>query len=454
MRRFFSDTLVKLNNDANNKKVLHYEVFSPDVLGSSNEKDYILLGTIGTPYHYVMIRKQYPNLNIYGIEDFRLESTFRYCINELDCKIVFIKDTSSIKEWDRCIKELKKIYTKNECKDMKFNKAAVNPPFGVDKKGSNKMLHWNIFEKIIEVCPKGKIAYICPIKWDRNPNKDFDWVRYKMYKHLSSYRYVDSSVFKNTQIDGGEVAIHIVDMTLENNECGLGDILEYVEENKCILKNNSRSSSNVENKISEIMKSDNPHSFYENRCVRIDRSEIIKKSGSDKLREKIENIVYKNGCTLCAFASRVPDKKGAIVTKKGYNKGVLLRDDAISDICSGKGSGYFLIGGNNEQHLNMLMKLLETSKLLHKCVQMKTVSRRSTKDALSLIPDINYTEIISKVEGYSRTNRSIDINKLYNVSNTPTDYALLWYMIYKNNLENTYTNNDVEDIIQYVNNNL
>jgi hypothetical protein len=85
---------------------------------------------------------------------------------------------------------------------------------------------------------------------------------------------------------------------------------------------------------------------------------------------------------------------------------------------------------------------------------MKNVSRRSTKDALSRIPDINYTEIISKVEGYSRTNRSIDINKLYDASNTPTDYALLWYMIYKNNLENTYTNNDVEDIIQYVNNNL
>ena len=36
----------------------------------------------------------------------------------------------------------------------------------------------------------------------------------------------------------------------------------------------------------------------------------------------------------------------------------------------------------------------------------------------------------------------------------PTDYALLWYMIYKNNLENTYTNNDIEEIIQYVNNNL
>jgi hypothetical protein len=34
----------------------------------------------------------------------------------------------------------------------------------------------------------------------------------------------------------------------------------------------------------------------------------------------------------------------------------------------------------------------------------------------------------------------------------PTEYALLWYMIYKNNLESIYSNNDVEEIIKYVNN--
>lgn len=453
MKRKFSDTLVKVNNDIDNVKALHDVFFSPEHLGSLMEDEYIFLCTMGNPYHYVMLRALFSNLKIYAIEDYKLEHTFSYCINELDCKIVFIKDTGSITEWERCIKKLKKIYTKNEKKDMEFNKAAVNPPYGVDKKGSNKMLHWNIFEKIIEVCPKGKIAYICPIKWDRNPNKDFDWVRYKMYKHLSSYRYVDSSVFKNTQIDGGEVAIHIIDMILDHNECELSNILDYVGDSKCILKSNLLTP--VENKISEIMKSDNPHSFYDNRCVRVDRSTFAKNHNGDELREKIENVVYKNGCKMYVFGSRVPDKNGAIVTGKGYNKGILLKDDAITDIYNGTGSGYFLIGGDNEQYLNVLMWLLKTSKLLHKCVQMKNVSRRSTKDALSLIPDINYIEIISKVESYTQMNKSIDVNKLYNASNNmPTDYALLWYMIYKNNLENTYTNNDIEEIIQYVNNNL
>lgn len=446
------DTKIKVNNDIDNVKALHYDFFSPEYLGSFMGDEYIFLSTLGNPYHYVMLRTQFPNLKIYAIEDYKLEHTFRYCTNELDCKIVFIKDTGSIKEWDRCIKELKKIYTKNENKNMEFGKAAVNPPYGVDKKGSNKMLHWNIFEKIAEVCPKGKIAYICPIKWDRNPNKDFDWVRYKMYKHLSFYKYVDSSLFKNTQIDGGEVAIHIVDMTLDHNECGLSNILDCVGDNKCILKSNTLSP--VENKISEIMKSDNPHSFYDNRCVRIDRSTFAKKHSGDELREKIENVVYKNGCKMYAFGSRVPDKKGAIVTGKGYNKGVLLRDDAITNICDGNGSGYFLIGGDNERYLKVLMWMLKTSKLIHKCVQMKNVSRRSTKDALSLIPDVDYTEIISTVEGYAQTNKSIDINKICDVSNNmPTEYALLWYMIYKNNLESTYSNNDVEEIIKYVNNN-
>ena len=85
---------------------------------------------------------------------------------------------------------------------------------------------------------------------------------------------------------------------------------------------------------------------------------------------------------------------------------------------------------------------------------MKKVSRRSTKNAVSLIPDIDYTEIISTVEGYAQTNENIDINKICDTSNNmPTEYALLWYMIYKNNLENTYSNNDVEEIIKYVNNN-
>jgi hypothetical protein len=445
------DTKVKVNNDDRNIKYLHDYIFSDDALGDGNVDGPILMCTMGSPYHYWMLRTQYPNVRIYAIEDSKLKATFRYFTSELDCNIVFIDDTSSINEWDRCIEELRKIYIRKENKDMKFRKAAVNPPYGVDKNGSNKMLHWNIFAKILEVCPEGKIAYICPIKWDRNPNKDFDWVRYEMYKHLFSYRYVDSSLFKNTKIDGGEVAIHIVDMTLEQNVCGLNNILDYVEDNKCILKTNLLSP--VENKISEIMKSDNPHSFYDNRCVRVDRSTIAKKYSGDELREKIESVVCKNGCSMYVFGSRVPDKKGSILSKKGYNKGILLRDDTVNDIYNGKGNGYFLIGGDDKQYLNMLMWLLKTSKLLHKCVQMKNVSRRSTKDALSLIPDIDYTKIISVVEEYAQTNKSIDIHKIYEASNNmPTDYALLWYMIYKNNLEKTYTNNDVEEIIKYLNN--
>jgi hypothetical protein len=84
---------------------------------------------------------------------------------------------------------------------------------------------------------------------------------------------------------------------------------------------------------------------------------------------------------------------------------------------------------------------------------MNTVSRRTTKSSLSLIPDIDYGEIVSKVETYAKTNNDVDINKICDVSNNmPTEYALLWYMIYKNNLESIYSNNDVEEIIKYVNN--
>jgi hypothetical protein len=449
MNNKFLDTKVKVNNDRNNVESLHDLIFSIDNLGEMNDEP-MLMCTMGNPYHYWLLKKQNPNMRIYAIEDSKLETTFRYFTSELDCNIVFINNTSNIHEWDKCIEKLKKIYKKKENKDMKFKKAAANPPFGVDKKGSNKMLHWNIFKKLIEVCPEGKIAYICPIKWDKNPNKDFDWVRYKMFKHLHSYSYVDSSLFKNTKIDNGEVAIHIVDMKLEHNECGLNDILDYVEYNKCILKSNLHSS--VENKISEIMKSDNPHSFYDNRCVRFDRGTISKKYKGNELRKRIEKTLYKKRCSMYAFGCRTPYDSGVILTKKGYDKGIVLREDAIDDIFNGNDSGYFLIGGDNEQDMNVLMWLLNTSKLLHKCVQIKKVSRRSSKDAVSLIPDIDYTKITSDVVVYAQTNKNIDVNKIYDVSNnTPTDYALLWYMIYKNNLENTYTNNDVEEIIAYLN---
>ena len=141
------------------------------------------------------------------------------------------------------------------------------------------------------------------------------------------------------------------------------------------------------------------------------------------------------------------------MTKTGYNKGVLLRDDLIDYIYNNSGAEYLLIGSDSEEHLNILMWILRTSKLLHECVQMNTVSRRTTKSSLSLIPDIDYVEITSKVEAYSKINNNIDINKIYDISNNmPTEYALLWYMIYKNNLDNIYTNNDVEEIIKYVNN--
>jgi hypothetical protein len=451
MNRKSLDTKVKVNNDDCNIKHLHDYIFSDDVMGDGNVDEPILMCTMGSPYHYWMLRTQHPNNRIYAIEDSKLEVTFRYLTSELDCNIVFINDTSNINEWDRCIEEIRKIYIQKENKDMKFRKAAVNPPYGVDKKGSNKMLHWNIFKKLIKVCPEGRISYVCPIKWDRNPNQMFDWVRDEMFRHLSSYKIIDSSLFKNTQIDNGEVAIHNINMLLEKNECGLDDILYYNDDGKCVPKIQF---SYIENKIFEIMKSDNEDSIFDNRCLTIERGKLIKKYTGIELKEKIKSIVYKNGYKMYIFISRTPDKKGIIMTKSGYAKGVLLRDDLIDYIYNNNGAEYLLIGADSEEHLNTLMWILRTSKLLHKCVQMNTVSRRTTKSSLSLIPDIDYGEIVSKVETYSKTNNNIDINKIYDTSNNmPTEYALLWYMIYKNNLDNIYTNKDIEKIIKYVNNN-
>ncbi len=120
-------TIVKITNDISNVITLHNKVFSPDSLGVLNGDETILICDMGNPLHYIWLRRDYPNLNIYGIEDYKLEPTFRYCFNELNCNIVFNKKPDDINEWIKCIKIIQK-----KSKKMKFDISVGNPPFGGD----------------------------------------------------------------------------------------------------------------------------------------------------------------------------------------------------------------------------------------------------------------------------------------------------------------------------------
>ena len=96
------DTKIKINNERNNVYVLHNKMF-PKIYDNYNGS--ILICSMGNPLHYKMLREQYQNLEIYGIESDKLEQTFKYCQNELNCNIVFLKNTGDIREWNRCIKK-------------------------------------------------------------------------------------------------------------------------------------------------------------------------------------------------------------------------------------------------------------------------------------------------------------------------------------------------------------
>lgn len=120
-------TIVKITNGRSNVITLHNKIFSPDSLGVLNGDETILICDMGNPLYYIWLRRDYPNLNIYGIEDYKLEQTFRYCLNELNCNIIFNKKLDDINEWIKCIKIIQK-----KSKKMKFDISIGNPPFGGD----------------------------------------------------------------------------------------------------------------------------------------------------------------------------------------------------------------------------------------------------------------------------------------------------------------------------------
>ena len=82
---------------------------------------------------------------------------------------------------------------------------------------------------------------------------------------------------------------------------------------------------------------------------------------------------------------------------------------------------------------------------------LNSATRGVGQKELSLIPDINYAEIVSKVIEYTESNSSIDKSRISTESGLATDYALLWYMIYKKGLQDKYNNDDVNEILDYVN---
>lgn len=126
-------TIIKITNDIDNVIKLYNMMFT-SVKGDGT----ILLYDIGNPYYYAKLRKQCPNLKIYGIEDQKLEQTLRYCQNELNCNIIFNRKPDDINNCIKCMKSIQK-----KSKQMKFDMVIGNPPYG----GRGKPL----FMKVIKI---------------------------------------------------------------------------------------------------------------------------------------------------------------------------------------------------------------------------------------------------------------------------------------------------------------
>lgn len=186
---------VKINNDKKNLNEIHNKLFNLDEIKFGNKS--VLLIDMGNPYHYIKLKEQNPNLKIYGIENYKLEPTFRYCQNTLNCFIEFYKDESSKNEWIRCITK----HIKKNSK-MKFDITIGNPPF----EGSGDPLFMKVIKIIYDnyLSEDGLIRAIHPTTLVDNK---FDLVVYKKYKDLKLLSFDFSNelrdIFNGADIGNG-----------------------------------------------------------------------------------------------------------------------------------------------------------------------------------------------------------------------------------------------------------
>jgi len=212
-------TIVKITNDRSNVSTLHNKIFSPDSLGVLNGDETILICDMGNPLHYIWLRRDYPNLNIYGIEDYKLEPTFRYCLNELNCNIIFNKKTNKINEWNKCIKIIQ-----NKSKKMKFDIIVGNPPF----EGGGKPLFMQIVKIIYEkyLNDGGLIRFVHPTTLIDNK---FNLNLYNDYKDIKVISFDFSNELRD-MFEGAEIGngIGIFTYGKEGKYDLLGDELKAI----------------------------------------------------------------------------------------------------------------------------------------------------------------------------------------------------------------------------------
>ena len=334
---------------------------------------------------------------------------------------------------------------KDKVKDMKFDYILGNPPYGMDKKGSNKMLHWQIYKTVRDFCPNGKINIVCPMKWHINSNPCFDWVRKDMWEHLASFEFVKSEYFKGPQMD--DPAIQYIDMSLTHNKCNLEKFFDIDGGTvKMKISNNK-----VEQKIEDILFDKDNNMFT--HIIRVDNefkkdieheTKFSEYLNSDKIDKRFSKKYYINPLYTIT-------KDVNLFSKINLEQPILTKDEEKEYLIKNNSSSFHIFSSNDKSYLENLKYLMTTWIIRYGFDKLDDKRGRLPSSAFYMFPDINYAEIVSKVIEYTESNSSIDKSRISTESGLATDYALLWYMIYKKGLQDKYNNDDVNEILDYVN---
>lgn len=355
---------VKLNNSTENLEYIHNKMFCPDSLISVGDKSIIIYG-MGNPHHYVKLREQFPNLDIYGIEDVKLKGTLRYCQNELGCNIEYYKNENDIDEWVNCIKT--HIMKSNK---MKFDIGVANPPYGGDGAGKNKKLHFDIMKICLSVCDK--VNFIMPTKclYDVSLSAERE-----MLKQNGCYNIEiqDKSIFPNTQMP--ETAIYFCNKSCNQYCERLGEDI-YIANN--FFKND------IEKYIYNIFNTGN--TMYKH-TVRID--------GEVKREDKIFNNICKKLNRYNYFINISYANHGMTGEWIAQNnlKGVGVKniDEEIEFILNIKTSK-FVMCLQTEQSAQNIYNLLQT-KLMRFCLWLLQDDRNMKQKVYQLFPEVDYDNI-------------------------------------------------------------
>ena len=285
---------------------------------------------------------------------------------------------------------------------MKWDICAGNPPFGADKKGSSRFLHYMIFKTALTFC-KDKLTFIMPSK-PIVQQLDDKWLNIFKTAVCTNIEVVKKGTFKNTNMDA--TAIYYCD-----RKASPDDYDKQLDVDKKIYN----------------MFDDEGHKSFINIFEKMKPLQIFracKMYGKTLTPTEFENEVKKvynkmSDDKYYLFVNRArnkPEQKGdtQLISGNLTDIGVLQRDDAVQFIRDHKGEKN-IIECPNKKYGENLKNLMINGYVLRYALWLTQTNQHIYQIHYRYIPNIDYTNVDTDEKLLSECGFTLDeIEKVMN----------------------------------------